>query len=81
VEGLRERAVLRWHLCPGNWKITGNTVYCDSFQIAIETTVPIIYARLVSSQESRYYHKLDDIQTLEVEIQQTGVFVTMISSH
>ena len=81
VDGFGECAILRWQLCPDNWKITGNIVHCDSFQIIIEASVPIISARLISSQESRYYHKLDDIQTLEVEIQQSGVLVTMISSH
>ncbi|WP_200950314.1 heparinase II/III-family protein [Rhodanobacter sp. Root179] len=78
VSGFREKAVLRWRLKPGDWKLSGLQVQCGEHVLAIATDVAIRRIALVEGWESRYYLEKTSVPVLEVEIDQPG---TLISSY
>ena len=76
INSFSSKAVLRWRLAPGHWKIVGTTVtnQCDSLNI--QATMPIIRMQLVSGWESRFYLQKTDGPILEVEVAQFGSIVS-----
>jgi hypothetical protein len=75
VSGFRSRAVLRWRLAPGAWRLEGDTVRRGDHTLRVTATAPV-RVRLVSGWESRYYLQKDAAPVLEGEIQQPGRFLT-----
>ncbi len=68
IEGQAEKAVLRWRLAPGDWKLDGMTLKGSLATIAIEADQLPTSTRLVDGKESRYYLDLATIPVLEVEL-------------
>jgi len=66
--GFSEKAVLRWRLMPGEWKLEGNT--CDSAhtRLCILTTAPLRRLELTTGWESLFYQQRTALPVLEVEV-------------
>lgn len=78
VEGFNSSAVLRWRLAPGEWRLDGNTLSSSGLRLQVTANVEIKRIVLVNGKESRYYHRLDSIPVLEVEITTSGEIVTTV---
>tara|TARA_R110000822_G_scaffold30475_1_gene88815 strand:- start:4895 stop:6745 length:1851 start_codon:yes stop_codon:yes gene_type:complete len=72
VSGFQRRAVLRWRLRPGDWKLDASTqtLKLDGFSLKVAADVPLLRFELVEGWESRYYLQKTALPVLEVEIDQ-----------
>ncbi|MEM8951716.1 MAG: heparinase II/III-family protein [Pseudomonadota bacterium] len=68
IDGQKEKAVLRWRLAPGDWRLDGMTLHGALARLSIESDQPPSSLRLVDGKESRYYLDLETIPVLEVEL-------------
>lgn len=80
VKGFGSKAVLRWRLKPGDWKvdITAQRIQLEGFSLAITSAVAVKRFDLVEGWESRYYLKKVPVPVLEIEIDQPGELITTI---
>jgi hypothetical protein len=76
VSGFKQKAILRWRLLPGDWRIDGNTIRLGELALRISASVPIARLTLTVGWESRYYLKKEPVPVLEVEIHQSGNLIT-----
>ena len=76
VSGFRERAVLRWRLAPGDWRLDGATVYLGDTALSVAADVPIVRLDLTQGWESRYYLQREAVPVLEVEIRDSGTLIS-----
>jgi hypothetical protein len=79
VSGFNQRAVLRWRLRSGDWRLENGTLRCERYSISVASDVPITRLELVKGWESRYYMKKTPLLVLEVEIHSAGHFMTEIN--
>ncbi len=76
IENFSQKAVLRWRLMPGDWRIEGKTVTNGAHALSIEASVPIVRLELVAGWESRYYMQKTELPVLEVEVHQAGALTS-----
>ena len=76
VAGFRSRALLRWRLRPGAWRLNGARATDGHHQLEVAADVPIVRAVIVEGWESRYYMKRSTIPVLEVELGAPGTVTT-----
>lgn len=76
IGGFTNRAILRWRLAPGNWKLDGNCLSNDQQWLQVNADVPIKRLELTEGVESRYYFDLQPVPVLEVEVNQPGTLNT-----
>ena len=85
VEGFREKAVLRWRLAPGAWRLeqtpsgprlTRAGQGCATLTVVSST--PISRCELVEGWESRHYLEKTPVSVLEIEIRQPGILKTKL---
>jgi hypothetical protein len=76
VRGCANRAVLRWRLQPGDWRLEEETAVWKDYNLRISADVPIVRFELVEGWESRHYFKKTPLPVLEVEIQTPGEITT-----
>ncbi|PNF86819.1 heparinase [Stutzerimonas decontaminans] len=76
VDGFLHKAILRWRLEPGQWRIEGNTVSNGEHRLEVNVSAPVKRFELVDGWESRYYLEKKKIPVLEVEIHQPGSLIT-----
>lgn len=76
VEGFTSKAVLRWRLEPGHWRIEGSSLFNGDHMLTVESSVPVVRFELVTGWESRYYLDKEPIPVLEVEVHQPGSLIT-----
>ena len=81
VQGVKNKAVLRWRLNPDNWQIQGQKVFNGNHSILINSDVKIDRLELVEGRESRYYYQESSIPVLEVEISSDGKITTEYQFH
>jgi hypothetical protein len=79
VAGFSRRAVLRWRLRPGPWRVSGHEATNGTHRIVISSSVAISRFALVDGWESRYYAQKTEVPVLEVEIGSPGALVTEYS--
>ena len=72
VAGFGKRAVLRWRLAPGDWRVDGHSVRRGTHVLAVTASVPIVRFALVAGWESRYYLEKSALPVLEIEINVPG---------
>ncbi len=72
VRGFRHKAILRWRLSPGEWRLEGNMVVGETGRLIISASVPILRVGLATGFESRYYLQKRETPVLEVEIAEPG---------
>ncbi|MGH8243055.1 MAG: heparinase II/III domain-containing protein, partial [Steroidobacteraceae bacterium] len=68
VSGFQEKAVLRWRLAPGSWRLDGNSVTNGIHVLRIGASVAPARIELVEGWESRYYMEKSAVPVLEVEL-------------
>ncbi|MFM2586334.1 heparinase II/III family protein [Vibrio campbellii] len=81
VQGIKNKAVLRWRLNPDNWQIQGQKVTSGNHNILINSDVKIDRLEIVKGRESRYYYQESSIPVLEVEISSDGKITTEYQFH
>ena len=74
--GFKDRAVLRWRLQPGDWRLEGDVLTNGSHRISVIGSMPIVRRELVQGWESRYYLQKTEVPVLEVEVTSAGVLTT-----
>jgi hypothetical protein len=72
VSGFTERAVLRWRLSPGEWRLEGDGVRRGDDSLRVTADVPIVRMELTEGWESRYYLRREPVPVLEVEVHRAG---------
>jgi hypothetical protein len=77
IDGEFRKAVLRWRLSPGDWKIDGAGVTDGIRSLQIESSEPILRLEIASGYESRHYLEKSALPVLEVEIAHPGTFVSV----
>ena len=76
VAGFARRAVLRWRLRPGAWRVNGHEATNGTHRIMITSSVRISRVALVGGWESRYYGAKTEVPVLEAEIESPGTLLT-----
>jgi len=76
VKGFLHRAVLRWRLQPGDWRLEGNTAVWKDFNLHVSADVPIVRLELLEGWESRQYFRKTVLPVLEAEVQVPGKITT-----
>lgn len=76
IEGFANKAVLRWRLEPGHWRVEGTSICNGAHLLTLESSVPVVRFELVKGWESRYYLDKEQIPVLEVEVHQPGSLIT-----
>ena len=76
VVGVKKRAVLRWRLRPGSWKLDDRTVRNGEHSIVISTNATILRFEIIEGRESRYYYEETALPVLEVEVSEDCTLTT-----
>lgn len=76
VDGFKHKAVLRWRLEPGQWRIEGSSLSNGEHALEVRATMPIVRSELLQGWESRYYLEKKQVPVLEIEVHQPGVLTT-----
>lgn len=72
LSGFDRRAVLRWRLRPGSWKLHGTEATDGDHALRISASVPVTRCEIVAGWESRYYLQKTVSPVLEVELSEPG---------
>jgi hypothetical protein len=76
VAGFKHKAVLRWHLAPGHWRLEGEQL-TDGIQIlTVQGSMPLVRKELLEVWESRHYLEKTALLVLEVEVGVAGILTT-----
>lgn len=77
ISGFKQQAVLRWRLCPDEWRLTDNILTNGKLQIEInaESDISIILAQ---GEESRYYYQKTKLPVLEIKTLTATTIFTII---
>jgi hypothetical protein len=85
VQGFTTKAVLRWRLQPGDWRLVSSrkglqlVLGSDGVvTIGVSATVPVLRCELVQGWESRHYLEKTPVPVLEVEVQQSCSLTTEV---
>jgi len=83
VAGFANKAVLRWRLQPGDWRLVslseGGRLMLgpeETVTLCVSSNVPVIRCELVQGWESLHYLKKTPVPVLEVEVQQAGAITS-----
>lgn len=75
VTGFKNKAVIRWHLAPADWKLDNMVLSCGKMQLAVESDCTLTVA-LIELPESRYYLEQHLIPVLEISCFATATIKT-----
>ena len=76
ISGVKEKAVLRWRLKPGNWHKSDTVFETDNYSIRVISSTRIVRADIVNGYESRYYYKQTRLPVIEVEVAESCEITT-----
>ena len=76
VAGFASKAVLRWRLAPGEWRMEGQLLKNGSHVLTVHANIPLVRYELVEGWESRHYLEKVAVPVLEIEVQQPGILTT-----
>lgn len=76
IEGFARKAVLRWRLEPGDWKVDGDCVRNGAHVLRVQADVPLVRFELTTGWESRYYLVKTELPVLEVEVDRAGTLMS-----
>lgn len=79
VSGFDHKAVLRWRLPPGDWKLDGDTVTDGQRSLSVHASAPVIRYELIKGWESRYYSRKAPLPVLEVELHESATLTTELT--
>ncbi len=85
VQGFASKAVLRWRLLPGDWRLESSAQGLRlalgperAVTLCVLASVPVLRCELVQGWESRHYLEKTSVPVLEVEVQQGGTLTTEV---
>lgn len=85
LAGFNEKAVLRWRLAPGQWRLERalNSLCvtregANAVKLTTASSAEIVRCELVEGWESRHYLEKTSLLVLEIEVRQSGTLVTDI---
>jgi hypothetical protein len=76
VTGFGRKAVLRWRMAPGSWRLDGLCLTNGEHVLTVQASMPIVRCELVEGWESRHYLEKTSVPVLEVEVQEPGTLTT-----
>ena len=77
--GFQSRALLRWRLCPGEWRLNDSSLIGAMAKIRIHCNQPIAHMDLIMGWESRLYGAKTPLPVLEVSVANApAIFTTSI---
>jgi len=76
VAGFARKAVLRWRVAPGSWRLEGQRLMNGAHVLTVQASMPIVRCELVEGWESRHYLEKTPLPVLEIEVQQPGTLTT-----
>jgi hypothetical protein len=76
VAGFASKAVLRWRMSPGDWRLDGLRLVNGAHILTVVASTPIVRCELVEGWESRHYLEKTPVPVLEIEVQQPGTLTT-----
>lgn len=79
LSGTATRAVLRWRLIPGAWRLSGSALTNGAIRLAVSSDQPIARIALTEGAESRFYLQKTPLPVLEVETSVPAILKTEIS--
>jgi hypothetical protein len=74
--GFQHEALLRWRLCPGQWRLDGCSLIGPLATLQIHCDQPITRLELVSGWESRHYGAKTPLPVLEVSVAKAPATLT-----
>ena len=74
--GFQQQALLRWRLCPGDWRLEGFSLIGPMATLHIDCDQPIARIDLVSGWESRHYGTKTSLPVLEVCVNKAPAVLT-----
>lgn len=76
VAGFARKAVLRWRVAPGEWRLEGQRLTNGAHVLTVQASMPLVRCELVEGWESRHYLEKTPVPVLEIEVQQPGTLTT-----
>lgn len=76
VGGFTRKAVLRWRLAPGAWRLDGCGATDGMNQVVVHADMQIVRCELIEGWESRHYLEKTSLPVLEVEVHESGTLST-----
>jgi hypothetical protein len=76
VAGFARKAVLRWRVAPGEWRLDGQRLTNGAHVLTVQASMPLVRCELVEGWESRHYLEKTPVPVLEIEVQQPGTLTT-----
>lgn len=76
VAGFARKAVLRWRVAPGVWRLEGQRLTNGSHVLTVQAGMPVVRCEVVEGWESRHYLEKTPVPVLEIEVQQPGTLTT-----
>jgi hypothetical protein len=76
LSGFSRKAVLRWRVAPGDWRLAGTSLTNSVHVLTVQASMPIVRCELVEGWESLHYLEKTPVPVLEVEINQPGRLTT-----
>ena len=74
--GFQHQALLRWRLCPGEWRLERTCLIGPMVTLQIHCDQPITRLKLVTGWESRYYGVKTTLPVLEVIVSKAPAILT-----
>lgn len=78
IAGFRDRAVVRWRLMPGAWRVDAAGVSLEQLRLTVESEGGRAEIRLVDGWEARCYGVKTPLPVLEIEMRHPGRVTTRI---
>lgn len=78
LEGFERRAVIRWRLMPGNWRLGKTGVALDGLRLTVQADQGEPKLRLVEGWEARCYGIKSPLPVFEIEVERAGAVSTRI---
>ena len=78
LDGNARKAVLRWRLAPGDWRLSGEMLTNGQISLRLSADTGLTL-RLKQAPESRYYLQREDIPVLEAETPLPATITTQVS--
>ena len=72
VPGFQSQVLLRWRLCPGDWRLEGTSVLGPLATLQIHCDQPITRLELVAGWESMHYGTKTPLPVVEVNVVQSS---------
>jgi len=71
LSGFGNEAVIRWHLAPADWKLSGMVLSCEKMKLVVESDSKVTLS-LAELPESRYYMEQHLVPVLEIKCLTAG---------